>query len=54
MRRLWTSALKLLSSLEAGAVVTTSFIGCAVGYVSDSQRKTRGRGGTLQSGGGDL
>lgn len=40
MRRLWTSALKLLSSPDAGAELTTSFIGCAASDMSDSQRKT--------------
>ena len=41
MRRLWTSALKLLSSPDVGAVLTTSFIGCAMSDLSESQRKTR-------------
>lgn len=42
MRRRCTSALKLLSSPEAGAAPTTSFIGCAASHVSESQRKTCG------------
>ncbi len=40
MRRLCTSALKLLSSPDAGAVLTMSFIGCAVSDLSESQMKT--------------
>jgi hypothetical protein len=40
MRRLCTSTLKLLSSPDTGAVLTTSFIGCAKSDLSESQRKT--------------
>jgi len=41
IRRLCTSTLKLLSSPDAGTV-PTSFIGCAVSGLSESQRKSCG------------